>query len=436
MAVRAPHLYRSLRLFSRRVLAPPRSWSRAGSCRSPSRSTPRRPARALRVPAARPRLRRRARRDRCAAPDSRAALDDLRAEPAAQIFARAHAGGSAPARRGAAAAPCSLPLVTSVAEACAGFDWNDEAFDRAYVELERSLFGDAPRLRRRSRRSSGSRPARRRARRRPPAPRRRAGRARRALARGERAAAGRLRPRARPALRARARAHAARRRRRAARTRRASSPTRSAPCASRPPGAISAGPVLFERLDWRPFGIRPVLPDRRDAAARRGDAARPGARGRSPPTCARGSRRSEDDPELGRGARPLGAVAVPGRAVPLGAAARVAGRAARRHRRAVGGGRARGGAARRDAAGSRRAARAAAGARRRARRSSRPADDIRARARPGARPRRPRGAGRHARRVDPRPPSGPAAVRTRPATRRRERHTALNGTNRRRPAPR
>jgi hypothetical protein len=25
-------------------------------------------------------------------------------------------------------------------------------------------------------------------------------------------------------------------------------------------GAIAAGPVLFERLDWRPYGIRPVLP--------------------------------------------------------------------------------------------------------------------------------------------------------------------------------
>src|SRR3712207_7300278 len=24
-------------------------------------------------------------------------------------------------------------------------------------------------------------------------------------------------------------------------------------------GAIAAGPVLFERLDWRPYGIRPVL---------------------------------------------------------------------------------------------------------------------------------------------------------------------------------
>ena len=26
------------------------------------------------------------------------------------------------------------------------------------------------------------------------------------------------------------------------------------------PGAIAAGPVLFERVDWRPFGIKPMLP--------------------------------------------------------------------------------------------------------------------------------------------------------------------------------
>src|SRR5205085_4868624 len=25
-------------------------------------------------------------------------------------------------------------------------------------------------------------------------------------------------------------------------------------------GPVAAGPVLFERLDWRPYGIRPVLP--------------------------------------------------------------------------------------------------------------------------------------------------------------------------------
>src|SRR4029078_8665332 len=26
------------------------------------------------------------------------------------------------------------------------------------------------------------------------------------------------------------------------------------------PAPVSAGPVLFERLDWRPYGVRPVLP--------------------------------------------------------------------------------------------------------------------------------------------------------------------------------
>ena len=35
-----------------------------------------------------------------------------------------------------------LPLLADVAEACGGFDWSDEAFDRAYVELERSLLGE------------------------------------------------------------------------------------------------------------------------------------------------------------------------------------------------------------------------------------------------------------------------------------------------------
>jgi hypothetical protein len=34
-----------------------------------------------------------------------------------------------------------LPLVTSVAEVCGGFDWDDAAYDRAYVEFERTLFG-------------------------------------------------------------------------------------------------------------------------------------------------------------------------------------------------------------------------------------------------------------------------------------------------------
>ena len=37
--------------------------------------------------------------------------------------------------------PVLLPLLISTAEICGGFDWDDGAFERAYVELERALFG-------------------------------------------------------------------------------------------------------------------------------------------------------------------------------------------------------------------------------------------------------------------------------------------------------
>jgi hypothetical protein len=69
--------------------------------------------------------------------DARLALEDLRAEPAAAIYAAAHAGegGDAPLAR-----TILLPLLGDVAEACGGFDWSDEAFDHAYAELERTLF--------------------------------------------------------------------------------------------------------------------------------------------------------------------------------------------------------------------------------------------------------------------------------------------------------
>ena len=70
--------------------------------------------------------------------DSRLALEELRREPAAAIYAAAHAGkdGDQPLLR-----TIVLPLLADVAEACGGFDWRDEAFDHAYAELERSLFG-------------------------------------------------------------------------------------------------------------------------------------------------------------------------------------------------------------------------------------------------------------------------------------------------------
>ena len=73
--------------------------------------------------------------------DATIALEELRREPAAAIYARAHAGGE-PAQDDAMFRTLLLDLLVRVAEACGGFDWDDESFDRAYAELERSLFGE------------------------------------------------------------------------------------------------------------------------------------------------------------------------------------------------------------------------------------------------------------------------------------------------------
>jgi hypothetical protein len=75
-------------------------------------------------------------------PDARNAVEDLRREPAATIFARAH-GGIARDGDEALFRSVLLPLLASVAERCGGFDWQDDAFEAAYADLERSLFGTA-----------------------------------------------------------------------------------------------------------------------------------------------------------------------------------------------------------------------------------------------------------------------------------------------------
>jgi hypothetical protein len=72
--------------------------------------------------------------------DARIALDELLREPAAAIFARAHAG-SKPTEEQALFRTVLVSLLISTAEGCGGFDWDDVAFERAYAELERSLFG-------------------------------------------------------------------------------------------------------------------------------------------------------------------------------------------------------------------------------------------------------------------------------------------------------
>jgi hypothetical protein len=74
--------------------------------------------------------------------DARLALDELLREPAAAIFARAHAGPK-PSEEQALFRTVLVSLLISTAEACGGFDWDDLAFERAYAELERSLFGSS-----------------------------------------------------------------------------------------------------------------------------------------------------------------------------------------------------------------------------------------------------------------------------------------------------
>jgi hypothetical protein len=73
--------------------------------------------------------------------DVRAAVMDLQREPAARIFARAHDTGTDESR--ALYRSVLVPLLVRTAEGCGGFDWDDAAFERAYAELEDSLFGDA-----------------------------------------------------------------------------------------------------------------------------------------------------------------------------------------------------------------------------------------------------------------------------------------------------
>lgn len=73
--------------------------------------------------------------------DARLAVEELRREPAAAIFARAHAGERA-SEDEALFRTVLLGLLISTAESCGGFDWDDEAFDTAYAQLEHSLFGE------------------------------------------------------------------------------------------------------------------------------------------------------------------------------------------------------------------------------------------------------------------------------------------------------
>ena len=73
--------------------------------------------------------------------DARLAVEELRREPAASIFAQAHAGPRA-SEDEALFRTVLLGLLIATAEACGGFDWDDESYERAYALLESSLYGE------------------------------------------------------------------------------------------------------------------------------------------------------------------------------------------------------------------------------------------------------------------------------------------------------
>ena len=137
--LRAPHLYESLRAFclgafaAERGAQVPFAFEEHATANGPSLYEYRPLVRGF-VEEQAPTLRR--------LPDARNAIDDLRREPAAAIFARAHAG-LADTDEDALFRSILLPMLTWTAERCGGFDWRDDAFDSAYADLEQTLFGSA-----------------------------------------------------------------------------------------------------------------------------------------------------------------------------------------------------------------------------------------------------------------------------------------------------
>jgi hypothetical protein len=259
VAVRAPHLYRSLRLFALASFALLSQDVEAGAEIAfvfEEHDGGKRPLYEYRpligsyVDARAGRL--------AALPDARAALDELRREPAAAIFARAHAGEEG-SEQTAVVHTVLMPLVVAVAESCGGFDWNDEAFERAYAELERSLFGKnrayaavAPVVGL----GAGSQVELGR------------GMRIRVAAAGELAShwpdAARLLPTAFGREPDRVCVLELERPLEAAEADPPDAPGELADAVSAlrlaTAAPVAAGPVLFERLDWRPYGIRPMLP--------------------------------------------------------------------------------------------------------------------------------------------------------------------------------
>jgi len=190
--------------------------------------------------------------------DAREALTALKDEPVAGIFAQAHAeehvGEDEALRR-----TILTPLLVRVAEGCSGFDWDDVVFERAYRDLEQSLFGErraytalAPLV---GLTAGGAIELGR-------------GICVRPAATGEFAAswpeANRLLPKdfGREIDRTLVLELECDLDMTACQAPDAPTEFGLAVSALRlaTPGAVAAGPVLFERLDWRPYGVRPLPP--------------------------------------------------------------------------------------------------------------------------------------------------------------------------------
>jgi hypothetical protein len=191
--------------------------------------------------------------------DAQAALAELERQPAVRaLVSRPRSSGWRDSRE-ALLRTVLVPLLEEIAEAGGGFNWSDEAFERAYGRLETSLFGSqrsyaavAPLvgLSIGSLQDLG------------------AGLRIRHVATGELAAHW---PQARGLLPERFEREPDRMcvveleqtlPEGAAEVPDAPGELADAITALRlaSAGPIAAGPVLFERLDWRPYGIRPVLP--------------------------------------------------------------------------------------------------------------------------------------------------------------------------------
>jgi hypothetical protein len=74
--------------------------------------------------------------------DAQFAIEELGREPAAEIFARAHTGPDT-TEESALFRTILLPFLSGMADRCGGFEWDDQVFNGGYRELERQIFGDS-----------------------------------------------------------------------------------------------------------------------------------------------------------------------------------------------------------------------------------------------------------------------------------------------------